>query len=375
MKQLLNSSLLKEFDHQGTPRNGLPSAAYTSDSFLDLENSYLFSRNWVFVGFAHQLPRTGDVTPVSVAGQPILIVRNEKNEITAFHNVCRHRSLQMVDKPGNCGRNLRCPYHSWSYDLHGNLKNAPFFGGGVQQPVEGFNFEENGLIPVNCAVWHDWIFINLASEPESFESYLGPIKAALGDTDVTRYRPVATIDLGVIRTNWKLLIENFIEPYHVQFVHKTTTSQPLEDHYPVNKGKCLGSAIDLTDEQVENATEGTLGVSSQYLTLFPNFVLGTYQPDQMGVHLNVPVDTETTSQFRVIYAHEDADYSEEKIQGLKDLWTAVHREDHEICERLQTGRRSAVSAQGGILSPYWETSVRNFQELVADAIRPGLEEH
>ena len=218
MSQVLNPALLNEFDREKMPQNGLPSAAYTNHSFLELENSYLFSRNWVFTGFAHQLPNIGDVTPVSVAGQPILIVRNESNEITAFHNVCRHRSLQMVDKPGNCGRKLRCPYHSWSYDLHGKLKNAPFFGGAARQQVEGFEFEDNGLIPVNCAIWHDWIFINLDPEPETFESFLEPVKQALGDTDITRYHPIATIDLGEIRCNWKLLMENFIEPYHVQFV-------------------------------------------------------------------------------------------------------------------------------------------------------------
>jgi choline monooxygenase len=372
MKQVLNSALLYEFDQATQPRRGLPSAAYTSDSFLELENRHLFSTNWVFAGFAHQLSNAGDVIPVSVAGQPLFVVRDESKQISAFHNICRHRNLQMVEKPGNCGRMLRCPYHSWSYDLHGRLKNAPFFGGAAKQQVEDFKFEENGLIPANCAVWHDWIFVNLASKPEPFEEFLGPIKSALGGIDVTRYRPVATVDLGEIRTNWKLLMENFIEPYHVQFVHKTTTSQPLEDHYPVIEGKCLGSAVDLSEEQVANAGKDTLGVSSRYLTLFPNFVLGAYQPDQIGVHLNVPLDTETTAQFRVIYTHEDACYSEEQIQGLKDLWYAVHREDHAICERLQIGRHSAVSAQGGVLSPYWETSVRSFQELVADAIRPGL---
>ena len=372
MKQVLNSALLNEFDQATLPRRGLPGAAYTSDSFLELENRHLFSTNWVFVGFAHQLSSAGDVIPVSVAGQPLFIIRDESKQVSAFHNICRHRNLQMVEKPGNCGRMLRCPYHSWSYDLQGRLKNAPFFGGAAKQQVEDFKFEENGLIPVNCAVWHDWIFVNLASNPEPFEEFLGPIKSALGGIDVTRYRPVATVDLGEIRTNWKLLMENFIEPYHVQFVHKTTTSQPLQDHYPIIEGKCLGSAVDLSAEQVANAGKDTLGVSSRYLTLFPNFVLGAYQPDQIGVHLNIPLDTETTAQFRVIYTHEDAHYSEEQIQGLKDLWYAVHREDHAICEGLQIGRHSAVSAQGGVLSPYWETSVRSFQELVADAIRPGL---
>ena len=373
MQQVLNSSLLNQFDRDTVPRHGLPGAAYVSEMFYQLEKSHLFSRAWVFAGFAHQVPEAGDLLPINVADQPLFILRNEAEEVSAFHNVCRHRNLQLVDKPSNCGRLLRCPYHSWSYDLSGALKNAPFFGGDEKQRVDGFRLEENGLMPVNCAVWHDWVFVNLDPVPEAFEDFIRPIKKLLSDTDLSKYRPVATLELGKVRTNWKLLMENFIEPYHVQFVHKTTTSQPLQDHYPVIEGKCLGSGVELSDQQVANAGEGSLGVSSRYLTLFPNFVLGTYAPDQIGVHLNIPVDTETTSQIRVIYLHQDTSYSETEIQDLKDLWYQVHREDHAICERLQRGRHSDLSAEGGVLSPYWETSVRKFQELVADAIRPGLD--
>jgi len=232
--------------------------------------------------------------------------------------------------------------------------------------------EDNGLFSVRCAIWHDWVFINLDANAQPFEKFIQPIQKLLNDIDVTRYQPVATIEFGEVRTNWKLLIENFIEPYHVQFVHKTTTSQPLQDHYPVAEAHCLGSAVDLTEEQVASAGTSTLGVTSQYLTLFPNFVMGTYQPDQIGVHLNIPVNAETTLQSRVIYLHEDASYSDEQIQQLSDLWHSVHLEDHAMCERLQIGRHSKQAAGGGVLSPYWETSVRNFQELVANAIRPAL---
>ena len=137
MKQVLSESLLKEFDQDTMPKRGLPGAAYVCESFLELENNHLFSRSWVFVGFAHQLPCAGDVLPISVAGQPLFILRNQANEISAFHNVCRHRNLQLVDKPSNCGRLLRCPYHSWSYDLNGKLKNTPFFGGDAKQRERG----------------------------------------------------------------------------------------------------------------------------------------------------------------------------------------------------------------------------------------------
>lgn len=372
MQQVLSESFLKNFDQDDGIKHGLPGAAYVSEEFLNLENSHLFSKSWVFAGFAHSLAKAGDVLPISIADQPLFLLRNDACEITAFHNVCRHRNLQLIDQAANCGRLIRCPYHCWTYDLCGKLKNTPYFGGEVKHQAADFKMEENGLLAVRCAIWHDWIFINLDANAGPFEEFIKPIKKLLGDIDVSQYRPVATIEFGEVATNWKLLVENFIEPYHVQFVHKTTTSQPLQDHYPVIEGHCLGSAVDLSDEQVASAGTGTLGVTSQYLTLFPNFVLGTYQPDQIGVHLNIPVNAETTVQSRVIYLHQDSNCSDEQIQQIKDLWVSVHLEDHAICKRLQKGRHSHLAAAGGVLSPYWETSVRLFQELVANAIRPAL---
>jgi len=369
---MFNQSLLDAFDTNELPQHGLPGEAYVSEAFMQLEQQHLFNANWVFVGYAHQLVQTGDVRPIQVSGLPLFLLRDHKGEVAAFHNVCRHRNLKLIDGEGNCGKLIRCPYHSWSYDLCGALKNAPYFGGPARSLPEDFKFEDNGLMPVDCAIWHDWIFVNLSPQPNSFEDFLAPIKRQLGATEVTDYLPRATLDLGEVSCNWKLLMENFIEPYHVQFVHRKTTEQPLEDHYTVVDEHCLGSAVELSEEQVANAKAGTLGVTSHYLTLFPNFVMGTYQPDQLGVHLNEPIAPGVTRQQRVIYTHKDAHYSDAQIQDLVDLWHSVHLEDHEMCIRLQQGRHSPLAAAGGLLSPYWENSVRKFQQLVADAIRPGL---
>ena len=87
-------------------------------------------------------------------------------------------------------------------------------------------------------------------------------------------------------------MENFIEPYHVPFVHATTTEQPLTDHYTVNEPGCLGCAVDVS---AEARRDDTLSADSRYLTLFPNFVLGLYLPDQVGVHLDVPLAPGRTS--------------------------------------------------------------------------------
>jgi len=109
-------------------------------------------------------------------------------------------------------------------------------------------------------------------------------------------------------------------------------------------------------------------VSSRYLTLFPNFIIGRYAPDQIGVYLNVPVDPEHTQQKRVIYTTEGQTVSNEEVEAMKKLWWDVHKEDHAICEKLQLGRASPVAADGGLLSPHWENSVRAFQEMIAKAV-------
>ncbi len=369
---MLDATLFNDFDAAGAVVHGLPGEAYTSDSFMQLEREHLFANNWVFVGYEHMLAKVGDVRPIQVGDLPLFLLRDRQQRIVAFHNVCRHRNLKLVDAPGNCGKLIRCPYHSWSYDLCGALKNAPYFGGQKNERPADFKFEDNRLVSINCEVWHDWIFVNLSSQPMPFDEFIAPICRQLGENNVADYVPVATIDLGEVPCNWKLLMENFIEPYHVQFVHRRTTEQPLENHYTVVDEHCLGSAVELSEEQVASARVGTLGVTSHYLTLFPNFVMGTYQPDQLGVHLNEPIAAELTRQQRVIYAHKDAGYSDAKIQQLSELWQSVHIEDHEMCIRLQQGRHSPLAAQGGLLSPHWENSVRKFQERVADAIRPAL---
>ena len=135
-------------------KHGLPSFVYTSEEFRSVENNTIFKNKWVFVAFAHQLANVGDVQPITVGGQPVFLLRNENDEIVAFHNVCRHRCLQLVNESGNCGRLIRCPYHSWVYGMNGELKGAPFFGGKTPNLPQGFLLEENGLITVRCSTWN-----------------------------------------------------------------------------------------------------------------------------------------------------------------------------------------------------------------------------
>ncbi len=360
------NEITQNFSNQKPVASGLPAYAYTSEDYWLVEQQTLFANSWVFAGFAHELKNIGDVVPFNIAGLPIFLIRSSEHKIKAFHNVCRHRCLKLIDKRGNVGPRIRCPYHSWVYGLDGELKSTPFFAGSEQHTPDGFDLSQHPLAEINCEVWFDWIFINLSTAPTSFEHHIQPLKKRLADVDFNQVKPVATVEFGEVKCNWKLLLENFIEPYHVQFVHSSTTDQPLKDHYTVIDEHCLGSAVDI-DDNGEDKKENTLAVSSLYLTLFPNFVFGRYFPDQMGVHLDIPISVNRTQQKRVIYTTDGNLRSEEEISSLKTLWHDVHKEDHEMCERLQQGRASPLAERGGLLSPHWEDSVRRFQELALNA--------
>ena len=344
---------------------GLPAKSYTDENFWKTECNTVLSDGWLFVGFVHELKKPGDVIPLFIANKPILLVKNNDNKITAFHNVCSHRCLKLVDKEKNVGKIIRCPYHAWSYDLEGNLKAAPHIGGTNKHQPKGFNFSDHGLKKIKIYIWHDWIFINLNGKAKKFMEYAKPLIKKFNDIDLTKLKYAATLNFGKVKSNWKFLIENFIEPYHVQFVHKSTTNQPLKDHYTVVDGICYGSGVDVKQEDTKNIK--ALSVTSRYLSLFPNFIIGTYFPNQVGVYLNVPIAPGVTSQKRIIYTTDGKDMGKEEIEMVKNIWWSVHKEDHEMCERLQEGRSSPASDGGGLLSPVWEKGVQAFQKLIINS--------
>ena len=344
---------------------GLPAKTYTDHEFWKKECNTVLANGWLFVGFVHEFLKAGDVIPIFIANKPMLLVKNNNNEINAFHNVCSHRCLKLVDEKKNVGKSIRCPYHSWTYDLEGKLKAAPHIGGTNQHKPKGFNFSDHGLKPIRVHIWHDWIFINLNGKAKKFSDYAKPLIKKFVNVDFKKLKYAATLDFGKINSNWKFLIENFIEPYHVQFVHKTTTNQPLKNHYTIVDGICYGSGIDVKEEDEKNSN--ALSVTSRYLSLFPNFIIANYFPNQIGVYLNVPINPRETIQKRIIYTSDGKSMTEEESNTAKKIWWSVHKEDHEICERLQEGRSSPASDHGGLLSPHWEKGVQAFQKLIIDA--------
>ena len=165
--------------------HGLPRGAYTERAVLAAEYARVFAPSWCFVGFAHELANPGDARPghrCRSSHSGCCATRPATSD--AFHNVCRHRGHIVVGGPCQDLTALICPYHAWTYDLDGRLKATPHFGGYRVPQVEGLDRADHGLVPVRCAVWCDWIFVNLEGRRGVDR---GPSRAA--DRPARRRRP------------------------------------------------------------------------------------------------------------------------------------------------------------------------------------------
>jgi phenylpropionate dioxygenase-like ring-hydroxylating dioxygenase large terminal subunit len=210
---------------QHYPELGTAPVSYddsTSPEHYELERDAIFRRTWLNVGRIEQLPKVGSffTKEIDAAGTSIVIVRSSTDEVSAFHNICRHRGNKLVwqDNPreetsGTC-RQFTCKYHAWRYDLEG----ACTF---VQQEQEFFDIDKKdlGLASVQAELWEGFIFVNLdPTNTTPVRDYLGELGKGLegypfGElTQVHKYR-------AEVGSNWKLFIDAFAEFYHAPILH------------------------------------------------------------------------------------------------------------------------------------------------------------
>ena len=121
LSQILDLKKLKVVNKNIHKAHGLPNECYTDLDYLSIERKKIFENKWTVVGVASSLPNIGDVKPFNLLGLPLFLIRNKKNQIKVFHNVCSHRGVTLIDKKSNIRNVIRCPYHSWSYTSEGKL--------------------------------------------------------------------------------------------------------------------------------------------------------------------------------------------------------------------------------------------------------------
>jgi phenylpropionate dioxygenase-like ring-hydroxylating dioxygenase large terminal subunit len=193
----------------------IPYERYTSKAFFDLEIEKLWPKVWQWACREETIPEVGDHHVYDVGPYSILVVRAAPDEIKAYWNSCLHRGTQLrpSDSTGNVPH-LRCPFHGWTWNLDGSLKEIPCRWDFPKVTDEAFRLPE-----VKVARWGGFVFINMDENAMPLEEYLGPLASHLsGRWDLSR-RSVAVHIQKILPANWKAAQEAFLEAYHVVETH------------------------------------------------------------------------------------------------------------------------------------------------------------
>ena len=367
--------------------HGLPNECYLEGEYTAIERKKLFEDRWVAVGVASSLPNPGDAKPFDLLGIPLIILRDKDNKIRVFHNVCSHRGYKLLHKACTLKNVLRCPYHSWSYDLKGDLVATPHLGGINQHEHEDFEKSKSNLKEVRSAIWIDLIMVNISNNEISFEEYIKTLEDRWSEfwTKEDQQMIYHANDYGYFllkaKCNWKFAVENYCESYHLPFVHPGLNSySKIDDHYHIQglPNRFAGQGTVVYNPRFENDEEFPTFPGwnkkkeryAEYVALFPNVMLGIHKDHYYAYWLEPISHNYTKEHMEVYYVGEEAALSN-KYKSLREQnykqWHSIQSEDLMIIEGMQEGRNSPVY-NGGNFSPVLDNPTHHFHKWVATSL-------
>ena len=373
-------------DRRPEQAEGLPGAFY-GEAFYALERKTLFPGSWCAVAVASAIPEPGDILPVDLAGWPIMILRDHAGELRAFHNICRHRALQLVREPMSDVSRIRCPWHSWTYDLEGRLLGTPQLGGAGVHKVEGFVNEDLGLKPLPVGRWMDYIFVNIDGKAAPFAQFSSTLDNLTSTMDLAGLKHGVKL-VDTYRGNWKIATEGGIEDYHLPFGHPQLNAHLVRNCTPFfADGVYAGGSVAVgdmdaeaeeTDDRPWNAKLPALrardGGPLKNMLVFNVFPTATIvvSADHVMLAVLLPNSASETTVEINLYFDGEAATSEACAPArgeLLDMWREVLPQDFPFVE----GSQATVEARdaAGIstrFSPYWEQAVLRFQQMVINSV-------
>jgi Rieske 2Fe-2S family protein len=329
---------------------------YTSPAILAEERERIFARSWQCVGRVSALASAGDYIVRNIAGESLIILRDRSGELRAFFNVCRHRGTRLCEaSSGQFSETIQCPYHAWTYTTDGRLIGAPHM-----QDVEGFDKRDYPLHSAALAEWEGFVFVNVARDPEAFDSAFAPMIGRL-----TRFG-LAGLAVGhrvtyEVNANWKLVFQNYSECLHCPMIHPELTAVlPYQSGAnDLTEGPFLGGYMEIMPQH-ESATmsgracgrllnPGLPGDDRRrafYYSLMPNMLLSVH-PDYANYYIVTPlaVDKTLVESEWMFNADGVADPTFNPDDAIR-FWDVTNRQDWHIVEQSQLGIMSRRYAPG-----------------------------
>lgn len=347
----------------------LQAEAYVAPRWFQIDRDAIIARSWQWVCHVEKLRAPGAYTTVEIAGRPIAVVRDRDGVLRAFYNVCQHRAHHLLSGEGTTSRIL-CPYHAWVYRLDGQLLRAPH-----TEHLTGFDPAEICLSAVQVEEFCGFVYVNLDPEAPGLAAQTGrlgdEIRHWAPDIDRLTFGHRLTYD---IQSNWKNVVDNFLECYHCPTAHKDfcdlvdmetykVTTYGLYSSHMAEAGKAPNSAYD-----VSNATVKTHAV----WWLWPTTCLMRYPGRSSMIVLNIiPVGPDRTLETYDFFL-ETPEPDAMELDAIRYLDEVLQVEDIALVESVQRGMTTPAFTQGRIVhdpdgSGKSEHAVHHFHGLVLDA--------
>ncbi len=346
----------------------LPGRFYTDPDYFRHEVDTFLSKEWHCLGRADEVPNPGDYFVTQLFEEPLLVVRGDDGAVRAMSNLCRHRGMPLVEGTGST-RRFVCPYHAWTYGRSGELMNAP------RMRDKGVTADTCSLPVFRSEICNGFIYVNLENDALPLSPRLGQLDALLANYGPADMRIVRTFEEDW-NTNWKCLVENFMEAYHLSVVHPETlhpytptglSRKSMSDdsftsycaNYPDSAGLRGMGAPGLTDEERRRSTLFSLfptQIASQAATLLVSFSIKPLAVDKIRVRWTMST-----------YGNE---LTQDELEVRIALWHEVNREDREKLERMQKALSSRHAPSGPLAPRDYEGTIWDFYRYLGRQTAP-----
>ncbi|WP_435140538.1 aromatic ring-hydroxylating oxygenase subunit alpha [Pseudopelagicola sp. nBUS_19] len=329
----------------------MPASVYTSQSFLNLELEKIFAKDWYCVGRADAVASQGDYLTCDLAGTPIVVLRDQDEQLRAMSNVCLHRMSTLLQGQGNV-RAIVCPYHAWTYNLNGSLRGAP-----AMELNEDFCKDVYRLPQVRCEEWQGFILVTLNPDVLGANEQLKDIVGLCNGFDMGAYNQTF-YEEHIWDTNWKVLAENFMESYHLPVCHAGTIGglsklqemvcPPGSDafnYHTILKDDTLKIALAHPDNR---RLKGDLRRTTFLFAIYPSLMI-TLTPGYLwylSLHPLAPGKVHIRFGGGMSPDYVNDANAKAHFARLKDLLDRVNLEDRGCTEKVYRGLSSKLSVPG-----------------------------
>jgi len=343
-------------------------ALYKDPALFEIMKEKLFASSWQFAGSTDIVKDPGETCPFTLLehylDEPLVLVRDKAETLRMLSNVCTHRGNLLIHEPCKINH-LRCRYHGRLFNLDGKFHSMPEF-----KEVKEFPAANDDLASLPLFQWGKWLFTSLAPEKgPSRDIVLGDMISRLHWLPLNDFvfRPDLSRDFTV-KANWALYCENYLEGFHIPFVHAGLNSVIDFGNYTTELFRYsnlqLGIAKDDEDcfDLPSSSVDFGKKVAAYYFFVFPNMMFNFY-PWGLSVNIVKPVSLSETKVSFLTYVADAAKYNSGAGSGLD----TVEMEDEEVVEAVQKGVRSRFYSFGRY-SVTREQGTHHFHRMIAELL-------